>query len=114
MKLFFLSLMTVFIIGCGGTDEEGPLDSYPPCLQPEIDRILEAIPQSPRANIKLYHYRNVNVYVLNTNFPDDISNVYNYECEIICSLGGINGNPSNTCSDWRDAIFTDTIWVDNR
>lgn len=114
MKLFFLSLIALFFIGCGGSDEDNPIESYPPCLQSEIDLILESPAQSPRANVKLYHYKTENVYVVNTNFPDAISYVYNYDCEVVCSMGGATGNQSDTCLDWRDAIFIDTIWVDRR
>lgn len=79
MKAILILIIPILLISCS-TDDDFK-QQYPSCLQFEIDRILNSSPQSPRATVELYTYQNENVYVVNTNFPDDQSNVYNSQCQ---------------------------------
>lgn len=110
-KLTLIICIILSISSCEKNDDE---IQYPTCLQSEVERILETTPQSPRATIKLYLYQGNNVYIVNTNFPDDQSNIYNSNCEIICSVGGIDGNQNDTCVNWENAELVETVWTDNR
>lgn len=112
MKVILILIIPFILFSCSNNDDVK--QQYPNCLQFEIDRILNSIPQSPRATIGLYTFQNENVYVVNTNFPDDQSNVYNSRCELICTIGGIDGNENDTCVDWENAEYIETVWTDNR
>ena len=110
-KLTLIIGIIIFISSCEKNDDE---IKYPSCLQSEVERILESTPQTPRATINLYLYQENNVYIINTSFPDDQSNIYNSNCEIICSVGGIDGNQNDTCMNWENAELIETVWVDPR
>ena len=110
-KLILIIGIILFISSCENNDDE---TQYPTCLQSEVERILESTPQSPRATIKLYLYQGNNVYIVITNFPVDQSNIYNSNCEIICSVGGIDGNQNDTCVNWESAELVETVWTDNK
>lgn len=112
MKAILVLIIPFLLFSCSSDDEVK--QSYPNCLQFEVDRILGSSPQSPRANVELYIYQNENVFVVNTNFPDDQSNVYNSQCELICTIGGIDGNENDTCIDWANAEYIEPVWTDNR
>ena len=112
MKAILVLIIPFLLLSCSKDDEIK--QGYPNCIQLEIDRILDSSPQSPRATIELYTYQNENVYVVNRNFPDDQSNVYNSQCQLICTIGGIDGNENDTCVDWKKAKFIKTLWTDDR
>lgn len=112
MKAILVLIIPVLLFSCSKDDEVK--QSYPNCLQLEIDRILDSSPQSPRATIELYTYQDENVYVVNTNFPDVQANVYNSQCQLICTIGGIDGNENDTCVDWENAEFIEKLWTDYR
>lgn len=88
---------------------------YPECIQSYIDNFLENNnKQTPHASIEKYLYKDDYVYVLNfQNFPDGQSSVISSNCEILCSLGGIDG-AQNDCEGFNDAKFIGLIWVDKR
>jgi hypothetical protein len=112
MKAIIVLIIPFLLFSCSNDVEVK--QSYPKCLQLEVDRILESSPQSPRATIELYTYQNENVYVVNTNFADYQTNVYNSQCQLICTIGGIDGNENDTCVDWENAEFIETLWTDER
>lgn len=113
MRILTFFLTTILLFGCK-SDDDNTISAFPNCLKPEIDIILRTPPQSPRASIELYMYQTENVYVVNTNFPDDYTYIYNASCELICTVGGIAGNQNNTCVDWDKASYIETLWTDNR
>ena len=96
----------LFMSSCENNDDE---IQYPNCLQSEVERILESTPQSSRTTIKFYLYQGNNVNIVNTNFPDDQSNVYNSRCELLCTLGGIDGSENDTCIEWENAGFIENV-----
>ena len=112
MKVFIFSFIALLLISCGSDDD--CQKTYPSCLQTEINRIQGSLPQSPRGTIDLYLYQEENVYVVNTNFPDEESKVYSKSCQLICSFGGIGGNQNDSCVDWEMANYIETVWIDNR
>lgn len=113
MRTLIFFLTTILLVSCN-SDDDNSIKAFPNCLKPEIDTILDSPPQSPRATVELYLYQTGDVYVVNTNFPDNISSVYNSSCKLICTIGGIVGNQNNTCVDWDNASYIETIWTDIR
>lgn len=113
MRILISFLAVILLVGCN-CDDDNTVTAFPNCLKPEIDTILDAPPQSPRATVELYRYQNENVYVINTNFPDDHSYVYDTSCQLICTMGGIGGNQNDTCVDWDSASYIETLWTDIR
>jgi hypothetical protein len=112
MKAILDLIIPFLLFSCSNDDEVK--QSYPNCLQLEIDRILDSSPQTPIETVELYTYQNENVYVVNTNFPDDQSNIYNSQYQLICTIGGIDGNENDTCIEWENAEYIETLWTDNR
>lgn len=112
MKTILILTIPLLLFSCNKNDDV--LENYPPCLQIDIDRILDSRPQSPRATIDLYTYQGERVYLVQTNFPDGYSSLYNSKCESICSFGGIDGNGDGTCLDWENAKYMETVWTDTR
>lgn len=113
MRTLIFFLTTIVLVSCK-SDDDNTITAFPNCLKPEIDSILDSPPRSPRATVELYLYQNENVYVVNKGFQDDYSYVYSASCQLICTIGGIGGNQSNTCVDWDKASYLETLWTDNR
>lgn len=82
-------------------------------MQEKIDYVLENPPQNPRAKIDKYYYKKQYVYVVYTFYPDFPLSRYDENCNFVCSSGGFDGS-NNTCSNWEDADFIETVWTDNR
>ncbi len=108
----------VLPLGCSDDDsiESKVSRIRPECLQPIILNALQFQPTNPRASVDKYIYQGEEVFVLSfMNFPDGESAVVSNECEPICSLGGIDGNPSPECSDFNEtAQFIENVWTDPR
>jgi len=107
--LFFLTL-----IRCSMNEDETVNVTNGNCINTEIQKILQSPVQNPKATVKKYTYQGQTVYLINSNFADALSPIYNDKCELVCSQGGIAGNTNNTCVNWDNAVFIETIWIDPR
>lgn len=113
-----ISIFIAFLLGCSNDSTfNSEIEAIEPeCLQPLILNALQFQSTNPRASIDKYIYQGEDVFVLNfMNFPDGESAVVGTECEPICSLGGLDGNPTQECSDFSEtAQFLETVWTDPR
>jgi hypothetical protein len=117
MKNFLYTLIiSVTLFGCTDNDDK---IKYPECIKSGIETFLANYPTPPntgyKASVAKYSYNGEIVYVtdFSPGFPDGSSAVVNEKCEVICGLGGIDGN-NNDCIDWSKATFIETVWKDSR
>lgn len=118
MKNNFLVISVILLlVGCSSGDDNSNRSlnqnaTYPECLQAQIDVILGAPQRDPRGKIEKYNYHQQAVYVVKNNFDDFPTVVYDQKCEVICSIGGYNGQDS--CEDFENAQRIETVWIDER
>lgn len=110
-KLTLIIGIILFISSCEKNDDE---IQYPTCLETRINNFIENYGvQNPRSSIKKYTYQNQTVYVFyGNNVSDEQFSVVDENCNTICSFGSIAGN--NTCDNWENSEFIETVWTDNR
>lgn len=84
----------------------------PDCLNIYIEEMLQFPKQDPRGTIKAYIYQNDTVFAVNSSGVDAQTLIYNEKCELICYYGGLTGH--NTCINWDNATYLDTVWIDPR
>lgn len=118
MKLFALILTVTILIGCSNNDDN-EVTIEPKCLQTIIDNVLLSEPTTPRASIAKYNYNSLEVYLITippgNNAADYESFLRDSNCNLICLIGGIDGNPSSECSGFNNTSeFLETIWSDPR
>jgi hypothetical protein len=114
-KITYLISVLLLFIGCSKSNNEEHIEvSYPECLNTTIKEILQYPVQNPKSTIKKYTYQKQTVYIVNFNFTDGQNLIYNDKCELICTIGGIGGSSQNTCINWNDAAFIETVWTDSR
>jgi uncharacterized protein with von Willebrand factor type A (vWA) domain len=100
-----------FFIGCNKNDVS-ETKNYPECIETIINKTLEQSVGNPRAKVDKFNYMNMIVFVYQHGHADPISVVYNNKCEVICDFGGIS--QVNSCENWDNAEFIETIWTDPR
>lgn len=116
MKNNLILLMTTLLLSysCNDKVEDNFPDTYPCCLQVELNNLLSKSPTTPSAKLEKYYYNNQYTYqVLSPlyNTPDYLYNIVNERCEVVCSFGGIAGLE---CDGWEDAEFIEVVWEDTR
>lgn len=107
-NLFVFLFILLFFFSCSKSTEP----KYSECIQNFIAETLSGLPGSPRAKIDKYNYEGETVYVFQHDHADPISVVYSETCEVICDFGGVT--QVNSCENWEEAEYIETIWVDNR
>jgi len=103
-------LFGVFGISCSRHELQDP--SSPDCINKEIAMALQNPAQNPRGSIQKYLYQGQIVYLVNTVKKE--YKVYNTRCDLLCYLGGIEGENNNLCVNWSSAKFLETVWTDPR
>jgi hypothetical protein len=111
-KLTLIISVLLLQISCNNDDTKKI--SYPECLSSKIQEILQSPVQNPKSTIEKYNYQNQTVYLIVFNGADSQSQVYNEKCELVCSIGGIGGSAQDTCINWENATYIETVWSDPR
>jgi len=115
-KLTFLIISSLLLLSCNNEDDK---IQYPECVQSIITTYTKNNPipskEYGRAHVDKYYYKEKTVYLIDLypNMPDNMSSVYSENCELLCGLGGIDGN-LNDCINWNEAKFIETVWKDPR
>jgi hypothetical protein len=113
-NLILILSLFLFIISC---EKDTKIDSetYPKCMQFEVDNVLNHNTTSVKAYIKIYKYQNIIVYAFyEGNIVEGQTRIYDENCVKICEFGGIGGSQMNTCENWESAEFIETVWEDPR
>lgn len=109
----------IVIIGCkitGTTDESTSTYGVPACITEKITAMKAAEVKNPPLSLWQYQYNGQTVYYIPSYCCDIPSELYNSQCNLICSPdGGITGRGDGKCSDFFDKR-TDgkLIWKDDR
>ena len=116
--IIFAVFILATVLSCDKNNDDES-NKYPRCFQIIIDEILENPPTENRASISLYSYNNENVYVVfnppSNGAADFESSVRDSDCNVVCSLGGIDGEPSPECSDFNNnSVLIEIVWTDSR
>lgn len=112
MKIFTFLIMTCFSFGCHhAEDNDG--EEQGNCMKAKIS----VFKQSPEActggaSIYTYQFQGERVFVFNPGSctADFFSNVYDEDCNLVCSLGGIAGNITCNGENFSDGA-TDEILI---
>lgn len=110
MKILPLVFLTFLLFGCRQAEE---IDSeHEDCMKAKIS----AFKHSPEActsgaSIYTYRFQGKIVYVFNPGncTADFFSNVYDKNCNLVCSLGGIAGNITCNGKNFADEATDETL-----
>lgn len=114
MKSLNLALIFIaFMFGCNKEDSQKKQEKYPECFQSQINSILDGEARNPRSMLNTYSFQESIVYILYTNeIDDELFIVKDNDCNTICEFGGIGA--IDTCENWENAEFIETVWEDPR
>lgn len=113
-KVLYLFVMTVLIIS--GCSDEDIFKEVPNCIKNKIEEIKEQDVWNPPAKIYQYQYKGLTVYYIPPRCCDIMSNLYDENCNKICSPdGGIAGNGDGLCPDFFTSRTDESlVWADDR
>lgn len=97
--------------------ENGPgYPEMPVCVKERIESLKSEPPRNPPAYVASYVYKGSTVFYIPPAAGDQMSQLYNGECELICQPdGGITGRGDGRCSDFFDQRTNEKIlWRDDR
>lgn len=113
LSIALVSSLLLFTRQCG---KESLLKGTPDCVLKKINEITSGAVWNPPAQIYSYFYNGEKVYFIPQHCCDFPSELYNEDCNLICSPdGGFSGNGDGRCKDF----FTNRkdeklIWEDER
>ncbi len=111
-KIFLITIVLSFAFIANSCSDDNDKSSYPNCLNTIIEDIMEGEVQNPKSTIDKYVYQGETVYVINKYYPDYPTEIFDKNCEMICSMGGFGS--LNNCDNWEQAQFVENIWTDPR
>ncbi len=115
-KQFLFSVIALLLsamIGCEKDDTKKKDNyPYPPCMQEQIDNLLDENPLQVLATIKKYKYKGKNVYILWKYYANEEITAVDENCNVIgtCITGGVAG--PNVC--FEDFEYLETVWEYDR
>ena len=115
MKITYLYFILMAAVqNCTGNGAVPP--EVPVCVKEKIELLKSEPPRNPPAYVASYEYRGAIVYYLPPAAGDQMSELYNEKCELICKPdGGITGRGDGKCSDFSDQRANEKIlWRDDR
>lgn len=117
MKNLLLILPILLLLSCSkdkGTTKSS--DQVPACLAQRIHEIESEPPADPRAEIWRYDYNGKTVYHLLPSCCDQMSELYDDRCNLICHPdGGITGQGDGNCTDFFSTRQNGVMmWKDTR
>ena len=104
--LFSFMLFGTLFVACE-KDLEPPTSS---CISKKIKTFKQDTCDDAHVDEYIFNSEKVYVFELGTCIADGQSNVYDSECELLGSLGGINGNNTIQGQSFDSANFQQTIW----
>lgn len=115
MKLIHILLIALlsFNFSC---DEIVDDDGATSCIREKIDQFKREAVTNPPRSVYSYQYKGKIVYYITSNCCDQYNNIYDVNCNLICSPnGGITGMGDGRCPDFFDTATNPTlIWKDPR
>lgn len=114
MKL--LSVIPIlFILLDAKSCEQKQSDSVPSCIQTMITEYANRELQNPSGKYFQYDYRGKKVYLFVPPCCDQISKLYDADCNLLCTSGGFTGRIDSVCQDfYANRQNEKLIWEDVR
>lgn len=110
-------LLLLVFISCTKDKPTGTTNTpLPSCISQRIEQIKAEDPGSPRTEIWKYNYNNKVVYFITASCCDNMSDLYDEKCNLLCHPdGGLTGQGDGGCSDFFTARINGTlVWKDLR
>ena len=109
MKNWLAVLMVVFLVSCA--DDE-PI-FIPLCVDQEIPVFAQtACPGTGDLTIWSFDGQDVFCFNEGTCYADATAYIYDADCNLLCTLGGINGNTICQGIDWStNAVYLELVYV---
>ena len=109
MKLLpIIAILTgLFLFSCGDDEPE-----LPACIDAEL-QVFITESCSGSATLELWRFRGQDVYYFNsgTCVSEPFADIFDAECNLLCTLGGISGNGICDGTDWNgNATLTSTLF----
>ncbi|WP_236614051.1 DUF6970 domain-containing protein [Nafulsella turpanensis] len=100
---------------CSGNGGDASPD-VPTCVIERIERLKSEPVRNPPAYVASYQYGGATVYYVPSAAGDQMSQLYNEECELICQPdGGLTGRGDGKCADFFEQRTHERIlWRDDR
>jgi len=109
--LLFLPIVIVLLDAKSCEKKEN--SEIPICIQQMISDYQNRSTKSPSGKFMEYDYRGKNVYLFEPPCCDQISKVYDNNCNLICSAGGFTGKVDSICQDfYKNRTNEKLIWED--
>lgn len=115
MKTIFLYFVIMAAVQtCAGKGDSYP--EVPDCVKKKIEELQGEPARNPPSFVASYEYRGGIVYYVPPAVGDQMSQLYNEECELICSPdGGMTGRGDGKCTDFFEQRTNEKIiWKDER
>src|SRR6185369_12567791 len=98
MKSMLLFLPFIILLTAKSCDKKQ--DEVPPCIQQMITDYINRPIQNPPAEFYQYDYKGQKVYYMAPPCCDQLSKLYDSNCNLICSPdGGFTGKGDGKCPD---------------
>lgn len=99
MKLILLYPFLLILLQTKSCDRQDA-GKLPVCIQTMITEYANRELQNPSGKFYEYDYRGKKVYLFVPPCCDQISKLYDSECNLLCSSGGITGRIDSLCQDF--------------
>jgi len=114
MKLLGSIFLMITLLNSKSCDKK-PLNDIPQCIQQMISEYQNRPVQNPSATFYEYDYKGQKVFYMKPPCCDQMSKLYDSNCNFICSPdGGIKGGGDGKCPDFfKERKNEKLIWQDS-
>ncbi|MBS1658177.1 MAG: hypothetical protein JST18_08790 [Bacteroidetes bacterium] len=114
MKLLFF-IPALFILLESKSCDQKQKNQLPACIQTMITEYANRELQNPSGKFYEYDYQGKKVYLFVPPCCDQISKLYDSNCNLLCQSGGITGRADSVCQDFYATRQNEKlIWEDIR
>ncbi|MFI5135680.1 MAG: DUF6970 domain-containing protein [Chitinophagales bacterium] len=99
MKSLLLAPMLLLLLDAKSCEQKND-SQLPPCIQSMITDYKNRPVKGPSAKFYEYDYRGKKVYLMEPPCCDQISKLYDDQCNLLCSSGGFAGKVDSVCRDF--------------
>ena len=104
--------ISFILTGCLDSDIEVDI---PYCVELKIESIKKEDVRNPPAQVWKWKVDGKEYYYITSDCCDQYNYLYDEQCNIVCAPdGGITGNGSGYCPDFKGEIEKILIWKDSR
>jgi len=113
MKTLFLAPLFLVLLDAKSCEQKND-QQIPSCIQQMITDYKNRATKGPSAKFYEYDYRGIKVFLMEPPCCDQISKLYDDQCNLLCSSGGIAGKVDSVCRDfYLNRKNEKLIWQDS-